>query len=110
MTLISINASLSLNCVSDASALEDSFLLRGVPASGIGPDGTVYQTAYACQGSQLNISCPRADEVIQVVRANYGRFSVAICNEDGRTDFSVNCLATNSMNCLLYTSPSPRDS
>ena len=76
---------------------DSSSLLRGVPASGVGPDGTVYQTAYACQGDQLSISCPKEDEVIQVVRANYGRFSVAICNEEGRTDFSVNCLAANSM-------------
>ena len=29
--------------------------------------------------------------VIRVTRANYGRFSIALCNEEGRTDWSVNC-------------------
>ena len=29
--------------------------------------------------------------VIEVTRANYGRFSIALCNEEGRTDWSVNC-------------------
>jgi hypothetical protein len=24
-------------------------------------------------------------------RANFGRFSIALCNEEGRTDWSVNC-------------------
>ena len=48
------------------------------------------------KGSVLNITCPSRSDVIKVIRANYGRFSVAICNDEGRTDFSVNCLAPNS--------------
>ena len=38
--------------------------------------------------------------VTQVMRANYGRFSVAICNEHGITDWSVNCMAPRSLRIL----------
>merc|ERR1712106_578269 len=55
--------------------------------------------AYACQGTKLNLSCP-SGSVIKVVRANYGRFSVAICNDAGITDWSVNCMAPRSLRIL----------
>ena len=71
-----------------------------LPDEGVAPDGSIYLTAYACQGSNLDISCPNRNDVIKVVRANYGRFSVAICNEAGRTDLSVNCLAPNSFEVM----------
>ena len=38
--------------------------------------------------------------VTQVMRANYGRFSVAICNEHGITDWSVNCMAPRSLRIM----------
>jgi len=57
------------------------------------------KTSYACQGSTLSLSCP-VDHVIKVMRANYGRFSVAICNEEGITDWSVNCMAPRSLRIL----------
>merc|ERR1719206_664891 len=57
------------------------------------------KTSYACQGSKLNLSCP-SGFVIKIMRANYGRFSVAICNEDGITDWSVNCMAPRSLRIL----------
>ncbi len=61
----------------------------------------VTQTVYACQDESLQISChPQPDSVIKVVRANYGRFSIAICNEDGRADFSVNCHSANALKIL----------
>ena len=34
------------------------------------------------------------------VRANYGRFSVAICNDKGITDWSVNCMAPRSLRIM----------
>ena len=34
---------------------------------------------------------------VKVIRANYGRFSVAICNEGGNTDWSVNCMSPRSL-------------
>ena len=60
---------------------------------------SVYRTAYACQGDLLKITC-QDDFFLDIVRANYGRFSVAICNEEGRTDLSVNCLSPNSLEVL----------
>ncbi|CAL4223886.1 unnamed protein product, partial [Meganyctiphanes norvegica] len=49
-----------------------------------------YRTAYACEGMELNIEC-EAGHVINVIRANYGRFSITICNTHGNTEWSVNC-------------------
>lgn len=70
------------------------------PSESADHNGVTYRTAYACQGQTLNISCPQSGDVIKVIRANYGRFSIAICNEEGRTDFSVNCLAPNSFRVM----------
>ena len=57
------------------------------------------KTVYACQGSQLVLACP-PDHQIRVMRANYGRFSVAICNDKGITDWSVNCMAPRSLRIM----------
>ena len=58
--------------------------------SGEAPDGTRYKTDYRCEGDRMTVSC-EPGETIQVVRANYGRFSIAICNKHGYTNWSVNC-------------------
>ena len=57
------------------------------------------KTVYACQGSQLALACP-PDHQIRVMRANYGRFSVAICNDKGITNWSVNCMAPRSLRIM----------
>ena len=57
------------------------------------------KTSYACQGDTLDLTCP-AGTVIKIMRANYGRFSVGICNEHGITDWSVNCMAPRSLRIL----------
>ena len=57
------------------------------------------KTSYACQGDRLDLQCPQGT-VIKVMRANYGRFSVGICNEHGITDWSVNCMAPRSLRIL----------
>ena len=57
------------------------------------------KTLYACQGDTLDLTCP-VGYVIKVMRANYGRFSVGICNEHGITDWSVNCMAPRSLRIL----------
>ena len=42
-----------------------------------------------------------ADDVtIEVTRANFGRFSIAICNPHGHTDWSVNCFAPDTTRIL----------
>ena len=59
-----------------------------------------YRTAYACEGSTLTLTCDNAGEVINLLRANYGRFSITICNEHGDTDWSVNCMSHRSLRAL----------
>ncbi|XP_042878351.1 latrophilin Cirl-like isoform X5 [Penaeus japonicus] len=53
-------------------------------------EGTTYRTAYACEGTTLSISCDPGF-LINVIRANYGRYSITICNVHGNTEWSVNC-------------------
>jgi len=48
------------------------------------------QTAYACEGNYLEIDC-KPGKVIHLIRAIYGRFSLTICNDEGVTEWSVNC-------------------
>ena len=67
--------------------------------SGEAPDGTRYKTDYRCEGDRMKVSCD-SGETIQVVRANYGRFSIAICNDDGKTHWSVNCMSPKTRHIL----------
>ena len=67
------------------------------------PDGTGYKTDYRCEGDTMTLSCgsPANPEVrIEVVRGNFGRFSIAICNRHGNTDWSVNCMAPDTTKIL----------
>lgn len=58
-----------------------------------------YETAYACEGKVLKIEC-KDGELIKLIRANYGRFSITICNDHGNTDWSVNCMSPKSLRVL----------
>ncbi|XP_050314725.1 latrophilin Cirl-like isoform X2 [Anthonomus grandis grandis] len=58
-----------------------------------------YETAYACEGKTLKIEC-KDGEAIKLIRANYGRFSITICNDHGNTDWSVNCMSQKSLRVL----------
>ncbi|KAK6634703.1 hypothetical protein RUM43_012105 [Polyplax serrata] len=64
-----------------------------------GKDPPRYETAYACEGKVLKIEC-RDGEFIQLIRANYGRFSITICNDHGNTEWSVNCMSPKSFRVL----------
>merc|ERR1719400_2398147 len=84
------------------------FLLPLLPeTSGAGLSRTM-KTSYACQGDKLELVCPKGT-VIKVMRANYGRFSVGICNEHGITDWSVNCMAPRSLRILQDRCNNARD-
>ena len=74
-------------------------LIKTFSAASSSGGGVPMKTVYACQGSQLNLACP-PDHQIRVMRANYGRFSVAICNDKGITDWSVNCMAPRSLRIM----------
>ncbi|XP_075680058.1 latrophilin Cirl-like isoform X3 [Dermatophagoides pteronyssinus] len=54
-----------------------------------------YKTTYACEHRELQLNC-EPNESIHLVRANYGRFSLSICNEGGRLDLSVMCMSYRS--------------
>uniref|UniRef100_A0A0A9VTS3 Latrophilin Cirl n=3 Tax=Lygus hesperus TaxID=30085 RepID=A0A0A9VTS3_LYGHE len=58
-----------------------------------------YDTAYACEGKILRIECKNG-ELIDLLRANYGRFSITVCNDHGNTEWSVNCMAPKSRRVL----------
>ncbi|XP_022656988.1 latrophilin Cirl-like isoform X5 [Varroa destructor] len=58
-------------------------------------DRIQYKTEYACEGGTLNISC-KDNYNIHLVRANYGRLSVSICNPLAKIDMSVNCMSWKS--------------
>ena len=58
-----------------------------------------YETHYACEDSQLNITCSVGLH-LNIIRANYGRFSIAICNTHGNTDWSVNCMSPRTLRVI----------
>jgi len=55
------------------------------------------RTGYACEGSTLTIRCAE-DMRIRILRANYGRFSRAICNDGRDTEgWDIHCMSTRSL-------------
>lgn len=62
------------------------------PAAGAKQKG---KTLYACEEKMLQIEC-QPGESIQLIRANYGRFSIGICNDHGQLDWKVNCMSASS--------------
>jgi hypothetical protein len=57
------------------------------------------RTKYGCEGTTLHIECEEGT-VINLVRANYGRFSISICNDVGNTDWSVNCMEPRTLRVI----------
>ncbi|XP_055927340.1 latrophilin Cirl-like isoform X2 [Argiope bruennichi] len=57
-------------------------------------DAAGYRTTYACEGKTLHIVCDEG--MIHLIRANYGRFSISICNDHGNLDWRVNCMSHHS--------------
>jgi hypothetical protein len=68
-------------------------------AGGGSSSGDVYETAYACEDSGLNITCTSGGR-LNIIRANYGRFSIAICNVHGNTEWSVNCMSPRTLRVI----------
>lgn len=61
--------------------------------------GSDRRTKYGCEGSTLDIECEEGT-VINLVRANFGRFSISICNEGGNTTWSTNCIQPTTLRVL----------
>lgn len=51
-----------------------------------------YKTMYACEDRQLVMDCDYGSK-INLIRANYGRFSITQCNEQGQLDLSTDCMS-----------------
>lgn len=69
--------------------------VTGLAGAQRGGGSSNYQTAYACEGSHLSFSCGEG-QLISLIRANYGRFSISICNDHGTLDWSVDCKSNRS--------------
>ena len=68
-----------------------------------------YRMAYACQDEMLTINCTNEELErkeqgsyisLEIIRANFGRFSISICNKKGRADISVNCHSFSSLDVM----------
>lgn len=88
--------------------------LMSGPADSLPPSAPNYETKIACEGNQLQLSCEEGTK-INLIRANFGRFSISICNTQGNLEWSVNCMARRSFrviqevcgnrsDCLLFAS------
>ena len=62
-------------------------------------EGDIRKSAYVCEDGTLRLSCTSGKH-IDVLRANFGRFSITRCNLEGRLDLSVNCAGSNSLPVL----------
>ena len=47
-------------------------------------------TRYSCDGAKLQLLCPPYS-IILIIRANYGRFSISVCNEEAMTTMRTDC-------------------
>lgn len=72
---------------------------RSPPPTGKGGSGDIRKSAFVCQDGTLRLSCT-AGKHIDVLRANFGRFSITLCNPSGTLDWSVNCASGNSLSVL----------
>ncbi|CAG0897875.1 unnamed protein product [Cyprideis torosa] len=66
---------------------------------GFGLKRSRYRIAYVCEGSTLHLGCD-AGEVIHMIRANFGRFSISLCNDNGNTNWDVQCMSPMSLRVL----------
>ena len=64
-------------------------------------DGDIRKSAYVCEDGTLHLSCADSGKHIDVLRANFGRFSITLCNPSGFLDWSVNCASGNSLPVLI---------
>jgi len=59
-------------------------------------EGSDRRTKYGCEGTTVDIECEEG-RVINLVRANFGRFSISICNDMGNTTWSTNCIQPTTL-------------
>lgn len=54
--------------------------------------GARYKTMYACEDRLLTIDCDFGSK-INLIRANYGRFSITQCNDQGNLEMATDCMS-----------------
>lgn len=68
-----------------------------MPASS--PTKAKYKTMYACEDRQLTMDCETGSK-INLIRANFGRFSITQCNEQGQLDLAIDCMSPISFRIM----------
>ena len=58
------------------------------------------RTVLICESNMMHINCT-AESVLSITRANYGRFSIAVCNDDAKEDINTNCESMNQTTLIL---------
>ena len=60
------------------------------------------KTMFGCGGDSVVLSCKgKTGAGINIVRANYGRFSVSVCNPLARGDLDTSCSSEEATSILL---------
>lgn len=75
-------------------------LLHLVPLHTRAQGSRSVMTQFACENATLLLHCPLTS-AISVVRANYGRFSIAVCNHAAAEDIFTNCDSSYSTTDIL---------
>ena len=65
----------------------------GDPAAGV-------STVYGCEGATVSLAC-QGSRVLRVVRANYGRFSISVCNPLALSTLDTGCSSEEATSVLL---------
>ena len=63
------------------------------------PDSSV-QTVIGCENTTISLSCPVASYV-SIVRANFGRFAMAVCNHQVDLDIQTDCGAEEASTAIM---------
>merc|ERR1711892_337632 len=58
------------------------------------------QTKIGCENSTVSLTCP-IGSYLSIIRANYGRFSISVCNHQARQDIDTNCSSQENSTALL---------
>ena len=73
-----------------------------LPVLAAADDSVTKQTLFGCNGDQVILHCD-PDSHISIVRANYGRFSLSICNSEASGTLRTSCDSSLSSSNILRT-------
>ena len=62
--------------------------------------GEAVMTEFGCENETLLLHCPLLSE-ISIVRANYGRFSISVCNFRALDNIHTNCDSSHTTTDIL---------